>query len=386
MRWLVALVPQILARRRRIGAQRREPPIPAAQELPEPTLGPDEQSAVDHLVRLINDAWVVSMLAIGERTGLLAALAASSPCSGPELASAAGLHPRYVQEWIWIMAAARIVDVDGEDRFTLRPGYELVLTDAGGSEHWSRLAPQVTAFARLEDLVVGDFRLGQGLPPSTWDPLIDVLAVESGSIFDATLLDEVIPRLAIDERLQDGARVLDLGCGEGAALQILAGHYPRSSFIGLDLSPAALDRARSDAETKGLENCSFEQADIEPLDVDGHFDLIMAANAVHDLGNPAEFFGGVRDALSEGGVFCMHEIGCSADMKENIATNPHVPGTLGFSIYHCLPLSLSKGGIAPGGMWGRERYISALREAGFGQVEIMNAAADPLNDVFIARV
>jgi len=353
-------------------------------ENPESTLDPAEQAAVDHLVRLINDAWVVSMLAIGERTGLLPTLAEHSPCSAQELASKAGLHPRYVEEWIWIMASAEIVDFDGE-KFSLRPGYNVPLTTKGGTQHWSRLAPQVTAFSRLEDLIVEDFSRGRGLPPSTYDPLIDVLAVESGSIFETTLLEEVIPHLGIHDKLRAGARIIDLGCGEGAALQILAAAYPESTLVGLDLSSAALDHARSDVAAKDLKNCSFEQADIEPLRLDGHFDLIMAANAVHDLAQPAEFFADVRRALTPDGVFCMHEIGSSADMTVNIATNPHVPGTLGFSIYHCLPLSLAKGGIAPGGMWGRERYVSALSDAGFKSVEIFNAKADPLNDVFIAR-
>jgi SAM-dependent methyltransferase len=296
------------------------------------------------------------------------------------------LHERYVREWLWALVAGRIADAGDDETFWLRPGYEAAVTVAGGSGHWSRVAPQISAFARLEDLIVADFRLGRGLPAETYDALAGVFAAESGTIFQTSLLSEVLPRLRVTERLAQGGRVLDLGCGHGLALRVLAAEFAGSEFFGLDLSVAAVEHARQHAVAEGLLNCTFDVADIEPLEVTGTFDLVLAANAVHDLGNPARFFADVVKALAPDGVFCMHEISASADMRKNIAATPHVPGTLGFSMFHCLPLSLHRGGIAPGGMWGRERYAEALREAGFSHVEIVSAASDPLNDIFIARL
>jgi SAM-dependent methyltransferase len=342
-------------------------------------------TATDHVVSLINDAWVVAMLSIGERTGLLQVLADHGPVAIADLADLSGCHPRYVREWIWVLVAGRLVD-HREGRFVMRPGYEVPLTRAGGSEHWSRVAPQISAFATLEDLVVADFRRGEGLPASTYDPLSDVLAAESGAIFDSALLSEVIPRLGLLDRLREGCHVCDLGCGEGHAVQLLASEFPNSAFSGIDISEAAVERAVQSCAARGLTNCSFTVGDIEPLDLESRFDLILAANAVHDLGNPATFFAQVAAALNPGGVFCMHEIGSSADMESNISATPHVPGILGFSVYHCLPLSLARGGVAPGGMYGRERYLEDLRNAGFEDVEVFNPPSDPINDVFVARV
>jgi methylase of polypeptide subunit release factors len=37
------------------------------------------------------------------------------------------------------------------------------------------------------------------------------------------------------ERLDDGARVADLGCGHGAATLIMARTWPRSEFTGFDI-------------------------------------------------------------------------------------------------------------------------------------------------------
>ncbi|MEU3453522.1 class I SAM-dependent methyltransferase [Micromonospora sp. NPDC006766] len=51
---------------------------------------------------------------------------------------------------------------------------------------------------------------------------------------------------------EPAARVLDLGCGEGArALQALA-HYPDGHADGVDLSPYALERAAGAAAERGL--------------------------------------------------------------------------------------------------------------------------------------
>jgi ubiquinone/menaquinone biosynthesis C-methylase UbiE len=349
-----------------------------------PSTQAEVAAATDHVVRLINDAWVVAMLSIGERTGLLQLLADHGPITEIDLAEKGGFHPRYVREWIWVLVAGALVD-QRDGMFELRAGYDVPLTRAGGSDHWSRVAPQISAFATLEDLIVADFGRGVGLPHSTYDPLTDVLSAESGAIFDSALISEVLPRIGVTDALLGGCRVADLGCGEGHAVRLLAAEFPKSEFHGIDLSEAAIEQARQKAEAAGLANCFFRVGDIEPLELDTSFDLILAANAVHDLGNPLTFFSQVAAALNPGGVFCMHEISSSSDMPSNIAATPHVPGILGFSVYHCLPLSLGRGGIAPGGMYGRERYLEGLKNAGFANVEVFNAPSDPINDVFVAR-
>ncbi|AQP47111.1 hypothetical protein BW730_05860 [Tessaracoccus aquimaris] len=69
---------------------------------------------------------------------------------------------------------------------------------------------------------------------------------------------------------------LDLGCGEGGDVVWLA--QQGWDAIGIDISPAAIERARLAAEEQGVEDqASFLVGDLTELDLDGHFDLVTAS-------------------------------------------------------------------------------------------------------------
>ena len=74
--------------------------------------------------------------------------------------------------------------------------------------------------------------------------------------------------------LADGARVLDLGCGSGLpSTRQLA---ERFSVVGVDISPAQIERAR-----RNVPGAEFIEADITELDVaDGSFDGVVSLYAV----------------------------------------------------------------------------------------------------------
>ncbi len=73
------------------------------------------------------------------------------------------------------------------------------------------------------------------------------------------------------------ARVLELGCGEGGHLLPIASRIPGATFVGIDLAPTAIDKARAGAEALGLGNVEFLQADIAALPAGlGSFDYIIS--------------------------------------------------------------------------------------------------------------
>jgi hypothetical protein len=51
---------------------------------------------------------------------------------------------------------------------------------------------------------------------------------------------------------------------------------------------------------------------------------------------------------------------------------------------HCMSVSLASGGPGLGAMWGKEKALEMLRDAGFGQVRVESLAHDPLNFYYIA--
>ena len=91
--------------------------------------------------------------------------------------------------------------------------------------------------------------------------------------YQAGVLVPLLRRLGVP----DGARVLDASCGIGTqALGLAAAGY---AVTGTDLSPGAIDRARTEAAARGLD-ATFAVADLRRLadDVDGRFDCVLSCD------------------------------------------------------------------------------------------------------------
>jgi cyclopropane fatty-acyl-phospholipid synthase-like methyltransferase len=66
-------------------------------------------------------------------------------------------------------------------------------------------------------------------------------------------LDLILPRLpGLLERLQGGARLLDVGCGAGWAMVQLAERFPETTCVGIDLEPYSVELARRLIAERGL--------------------------------------------------------------------------------------------------------------------------------------
>jgi len=84
--------------------------------------------------------------------------------------------------------------------------------------------------------------------------------------------------------IEPGAVVLDLGCGAGTDLLIAAqmtGAGGRA--IGVDMTPAMLDRAAASARAIGLENVELHEALIESLPLEDESVDVVISNGVIDL-------------------------------------------------------------------------------------------------------
>ncbi|CAI8850760.1 methyltransferase regulatory domain-containing protein [Methylocaldum szegediense] len=72
------------------------------------------------------------------------------------------------------------------------------------------------------------------------------------------------------------ARVLELGCGDGANLIPMAYGLPDTTFTGIDLSPCAIARGREAVEALGLKNIELTVTDLMDYRPQGSFDYIIA--------------------------------------------------------------------------------------------------------------
>lgn len=193
----------------------------------------------------------------------------------------------------------------------------------------------------------------------------------------------LVPNLIAD--LRNGIRVLDIGCGKGKAVNLMGKHFPKSVFYGYDLSNEAIDDATKEAKDMSNSNVFFKIQDISNLTSNDKFDLITAFDAIHDQPKPDLVLKNIYNSLSDkGGVFLMQDILASTPLKDNIS---HPLGTFLYTIscLHCMSVSLSQNGAGLGAMWGKEKAVSMLKEAGFANVEVKTLPHDFQNYYYICQ-
>src|SRR5919197_448495 len=79
-----------------------------------------------------------------------------------------------------------------------------------------------------------------------------VMAEESYQTVVVALIDHVLPLVPnLIDKLKNGIKVLDIGCGKGRAINVMANHFKNSNFYGYDLSQEAIEGAKREAQIMG---------------------------------------------------------------------------------------------------------------------------------------
>jgi SAM-dependent methyltransferase len=106
-----------------------------------------------------------------------------------------------------------------------------------------------------------------------------------------------------DTAYPDRAQVLEAGCGVGAQTKILARRSPGASFTSVDISPGSLDRAESNVRSAGIENVTFQQADLNDLPFPANrFDHLFVCFVLEHLADPPAVLAGLKRVLKPGGT------------------------------------------------------------------------------------
>jgi ubiquinone/menaquinone biosynthesis C-methylase UbiE len=338
------------------------------------------------MLDILNGASLTLMVAVGYETELFDKMAGQPSSTSEQLASITGLNERYVREWLGAMVTGRMVEYDpASATYVLPPEHAACLTRAAGTNNMSSLAAFYPEYGKVTDKVAGCFRIGGGVPYSEYERFQELMRNESAQVFDAALIDVTLPLLpGLIERLQTGIDVADVGCGAGHAINLMARAFPNSNFVGYDFGEDGIALARAEARQMGLTNASFEVRDAAQLGINGRFNLVTVFDAVHDQAQPAAMLSSIYDALKPGADFLCVDIQASSKLEENLE-NPLAPMLYSISTLHCITVSLAYGGVGLGTVWGEQKALQMLAEAGFRDLRVEHVEGDAFNNYYIAR-
>jgi len=349
------------------------------------------------LTDILNYGALNLALSIGYQTRLFDVMdGLEGPATLETIAEEAQLDARYLTEWLGIMVCGGIVELsqteDGRELFFLPPAYADRLTRRSGSANLGVYTQEIPLLTTCSwDALLKRFHSGDGISYDHYPRFQAFMAQLADAKHQQVLVDQFLPAVdngAILDQMRNGIQVCDLGCAEGLVILLLAAAFPRSRFTGMDLDGEVIRKARNRARIQKLGNADFFQTDAATLAENdafaGKFDYITAFDAIHDQTRPDLALKGVLAMLRPGGCFSMVDIAASSRLADN---QDHPLGAFMYtvSLLHCLPVGRVDQGMGLGMMWGREKAVQMLKEAGFSDVDVLEIPNDPFNDHFFCR-
>jgi len=161
--------------------------------------------------------------------------------------------------------------------------------------------------------------------------------------------------------LKEGEVVLDLGSGAGLDMFHAARKVGvTGKVIGVDMTPAMIEKAKRGAEQLGLENVEFRLGDIEDLPVEDETVDVIISNCVINLApDKAKVFQEAFRVLRPGGRIMVSDIVLETPLPDEVRQD----------------ISYYAGCVA--GAVLEEDYLQYIRDAGFEDVEVLDRVGWP---------
>jgi ubiquinone/menaquinone biosynthesis C-methylase UbiE len=271
-----------------------------------------------------------------------------------------------------------------EGRFRLPPEQAMALADEDSPVYIAGGAVVLASMYLDKDKLVAAMRGDGGLP---WGDHHPCLFHGTERFFRpgyrANLVSQWLPALeGVVARLEQGAKVADVGCGHGASTVILAQAFPKSTIHGFDYHGPSIEQARQRAaQAQVAARTHFAPASASEFPGDD-FDLVCFFDCLHDMGDPVGAARHAHAALKPGGTVLLVEPFANDRLDDNL--NPVGRLFYAASTCICTPNSLSqKVGLALGAQAGERRLRQVFKEAGFEHFR--RATETPFNLILEAR-
>lgn len=170
-------------------------------------------------------------------------------------------------------------------------------------------------------------------------------------------------------QIKPGDTVIDLGSGAGNDC-FVARHEtgPAGKVIGIDFTPAMIDRARRNADTLGYNNVEFRAGDIEQMPVADNVADVVVSNCVLNLVlHKANVLAEIARVLKPGGHFSISDIVLQGNLPAELRQAAELyAGCVAGAIQH-------------------DEYLRLIQEAGFTQITIQKSKPINLPDSLLVN-
>ena len=235
-----------------------------------------------------------------------------------------------------------------------------------------------------EDKFVEIFKSGKGL---RWGEHHHDLFEGTAKFFKPNYLSNLVPSWipsldGVQEKLKQGAKIADIGCGYGVSTVIMAKEYPKSKFYGFDNHKDSIEAARKLAQKEGVTD-RIEFAVVSANEsIDNDFDLVAFFDCLHDMADPVSALKFAKQSLKSDGTCMIIE----PMANDNIEDNLNLVGKIYYSASSiiCVPNSLADNGIALGAQAGEEKIKEIAKKAGF--TKFRRSSQTPFNIVYEAKI
>ena len=324
-------------------------------------------------------AFDVFSVYLGDRLGYYRALAAVDSVTSDQLAQATDTAERYAREWLEQQAMTGFLLVEdtgsapSERRYQLPPAHAEVFTDRDSLGY---LAPAAvaTAAAGVQLPAVADaFRNGGGVSWSVFgNDMRDAQGEMNRPLLLHVLGHEWLPQIPdVHRRLSSaGARVADIGSGQGWSAIGIASAYADATVDGYDVDEPSIATARRHAEEHHVtDRVSFHVADASRTTAAG-YDLVIAVECIHDMPDPVAVLAQMREMVADDGVVLVVDERTADAFQPS--GDPMERLLYGFSVTTCLPDGLSTdASVGTGTVMRRGTLHAYATEAGFEDVEVL---------------
>jgi len=344
------------------------------------------EEMVGQLAGHMTGAAICLSIWLGDELGYYGVLAAADDIDADALAEQVGCNPRLTREWLDSQAAAGLISYDAaQDRYAMSEEAEMLLADEAAPTFMARGMNSLIAMSSDAEKLREVFRGDGGF---SWGDHHPCLFRGTEWFFRpgyrTFLTSEWIPALdGVQQKLEAGGRVADIGCGHGASVVVMADAYPNCTVHGFDFHAPSIETSNTRAQEAGVADRT--EFAVAPADAyPGTYDLICFFDCLHDMGDPVGIARYAREHLNDGGTVLLVEPMALDGRATNLAENPLAALLYTASSVLCTPNSLSQEvGLGLGAQAGEARLREVFEEAGY--THFRRATETPLNMILEAR-